>query len=278
MTMRLRAIILGCGSSGGVPRIGGPDGRGDWGDCDPSEPRNRRTRCSIAVQRAHPDGSFEGDVTTLLIDTSPELRIQMTSNALRTAHAVAITHDHADQTHGIDDLRVLAIQRMERVPVYLSSAVAPDLTARFAYCFEQKPGSAYPPVLDALDVLNPGETVMIDGPTGGIPLTPFLQRHGRIDSFGFRCGPLAYSADANDLYPESWDVVEGTDVWIIDCLRRDPHPSHLHLARALEFLERARCRRGVLTNLHVTMDYRDLLGETPDHVEPAYDGMIVQPG
>lgn len=274
--MKLRAIILGCGSSGGVPRIGGEDGHGDWGACDPNEPKNRRSRCSVVIQRAREDGLFEGRLTTLLIDCAPELRLQLVENGIHSVDAVAISHDHADQTHGIDDLRVVALQKMQRVPVYFSDHTSPILLERFRYCFEQLPGSGYPPVLDRMELPAAGETIEIDGPTGQIPLTPFLQKHGRVPSHGFRCGPIVYGADFNDLEPESWDVVSGAPVWIIDALQYKPHSSHLHLDKALAFLKQADVGRGVLTNLHVTMDYATVDGETPDNVTPAYDGMIVE--
>ncbi|MEO1656855.1 MAG: MBL fold metallo-hydrolase [Pseudomonadota bacterium] len=274
--MKLRAIILGCGSSGGVPRIGGPGGRGDWGKCDPNEPKNLRTRCSIAVQRADENGSFEGRLTTVLIDTSPDMRLQLINNGIENLDAVVITHDHADQTHGIDDLRVVAIKNMARVKVYLGDDTSPNLIPRFRYCFEQAPGSPYPAVLDRYEMPAPGETFEIDGPTGPIPVTPFIQDHGSVQSLGFRCGSIAYSADINDLPAESWPIVEGVDTWIIDALQYRPHGSHLHLEKSLEYIERAGCRRGVLTNLHVVMDYQAVQDETPSHVEPAYDGMIVE--
>ncbi|MEM1381639.1 MAG: MBL fold metallo-hydrolase [Pseudomonadota bacterium] len=274
--MKLRAIILGCGSSGGVPRIGGEDGRGDWGVCDPNEPKNRRSRCSIVVQRADGEGRFEGRLTTLLIDTSPDMRQQLIDNAIPTVDAVVITHDHADQTHGIDDLRVVALQNMQRVPVYLSPHTAPVLPERFAYCFEQLAGSAYPAVLERHDLPADGTPFEVDGPTGPIPIIPFLQKHGRVPSHGFRCGPIVYSSDLDDLYPESWPIVHDADVWIIDALQLKPHGSHLHLEKALHFLEQAGAKRGVLTNMHVTMDYADVAATTPEHVVPAYDGMIIE--
>ncbi|MEM9809633.1 MAG: MBL fold metallo-hydrolase [Pseudomonadota bacterium] len=274
--MKLRAVILGCGSSGGVPRIGGPDGRGDWGKCDPDEPKNRRTRCSIVVQRANEEGRFEGDLTTLLIDTSPDMREQLIRHQIRNVNAVVFTHDHADQSHGIDDLRVIAINNRARVPVYVDEHTAPALIPRFRYCFEQAEGSSYPAVLDKIDMPAPGETFTIDGPTGPLPVTPFLLQHGRVPSLGFRCGPIAYAPDLSDMEPESWSVVSGSDVWIIDALQYRPHGSHLHLDKSLEFIERAGCQRGVLTNLHVVMDYQAVEAETPDHVIPAYDGMIIE--
>jgi phosphoribosyl 1,2-cyclic phosphate phosphodiesterase len=274
--VKVRAVILGCGSSGGVPRIGGVDGRGNWGDCDPAEPRNRRSRCSVVFQRAHDDGSFEGELTTLLIDTAPELRLQLTDNGIGHVDACAFTHDHADQTHGIDDLRAVAINRRQRVPVYLSAYTSPGLPKRFGYCFERPEGSFYPPILERRDLPEEGEAFTVEGPSGPLPCIPFLQHHGNVPSHGFRVGPIAYSADVNDLYPESWKVVEGTHTWIIDALQYKPHVSHLHLDKSVEFIERAGCKRGVLTNLHVVMDYRTVADATPAHVVPAYDGMVVE--
>jgi len=274
--MKLRAVILGCGSSGGVPRIGGEDGRGDWGACDPLNPKNRRTRCSIVVQRANEEGLFEGRLTTLLIDTSPDMRLQLIDNGIHSVDAVFITHDHADQTHGIDDLRVVALQRMQRVPVYFSDHTSPELLRRFNYCFEQQPGSSYPAVLDRKFLPHEGVEIEIDGPTGPIPITPFLQTHGRVPSHGFRMGSMVYSADLNGLEEESWDIVGQPDVWIIDALQYKPHGSHLNLDQSLAYLERTGTKRGVLTNLHVVMDYETVSKETPAHVEPAFDGMVIE--
>lgn len=273
--MKLRAIILGCGSSGGVPRIGGDDGAGDWGACNPADPKNKRTRCSLLVQRANEEGDFEGPLTTLLVDTSPDLRHQLLANRIASVDAVFMTHDHADQTHGIDDLRVIAIRNMARVPVYFSDDTSPHLMKRFAYCFDQQPGSSYPAVLDRKQLPHEGDNVVIEGPTGPIPVVPFLQTHGRVPSHGFRFGNLVYSPDLDGLHDESWEVIGGPEVWIIDALQYKPHGSHLHLDKSLQFLDRAGAKRGVLTNLHVVMDYETVAKETPNHVEPAYDGMVI---
>jgi phosphoribosyl 1,2-cyclic phosphate phosphodiesterase len=273
----VRAIILGCGSSGGVPRIGGADGRGDWGDCDPEEPRNRRTRCSILVQRACDERGWEADeLTTVLIDTAPELRLQMTREGCARVDAVLYTHDHADQTHGIDDLRALAIHARRQVRVWYDEDTSPDLTTRFAYCFEQEAGSPYPAILDGRRLPPPGEAFAVDGPTGPLPVTSFLQEHGHVPSLGFRVGPIAYSSDLNDLPQESFGVVRGSEVWIVDALRYTPHPSHAHLDKALGWIERAGVPRGVLTNLHIDMDYRTLAAGLPKHVVPAFDGLRVE--
>ena len=275
--MRVRAIILGCGSSGGVPRIGGPDGRGEWGACDPDEPRNRRTRCSIAVQRADDERGWDAAaLTTVLIDTAPELRLQLTREGIARTDAVCFTHDHADQVHGIDDLRALALIGRARVPVHYDEDSSPALIRRFGYCFESPPGSPYPAILEAKRLPPPGEVLTVEGPTGSLPVTPFLVDHGRIPALGFRIGPLAYSPDLSDVPDASWPVIEGAAAWIVDALRYTPHPTHAHLSKALGWIERAGVPRGVLTNLHVDMDYATVKDETPAHVEPAYDGMVLE--
>ncbi|WP_428409337.1 MBL fold metallo-hydrolase [Hyphococcus sp.] len=276
MTGKLRVTILGCGSSGGVPRFGGPDGTGDWGACDPGEPKNRRTRCSILVQREHPEFGFAHDkVTSVLVDTSPDMREQLLAAKCSRLDAVLFTHDHADQSHGIDDLRVFALQMQRRMPVYIDDATGGAITDRFWYCFEQAPGSYYPPILEKRDMPPCGETFCIDGPSGPIPVTAFLQYHGGVNSLGFRFGDIAYSSDVVGLPEESFAVLSGVKAWIVDALQYRPHKTHAHLDLALEWLERVRPGRGILTNLHVHMDYRTLAEKLPEWVEPAFDGMIV---
>ncbi len=276
MTGKLRATILGCGSSGGVPRFGGPDGTGDWGDCDPHEPKNRRSRCSILVQREHPEHGFAHDkVTSILVDTSPDMREQLLAARCSRLDAVLFTHDHADQSHGIDDLRVFALQMRRRMPVYIDDATGGAIVDRFRYCFEQAPGSYYPPILDKRAMPACGENFSVDGPSGPIPVTAFLQYHGGVDSLGFRFGDIAYSSDVVGLPEESFTILSGVKAWIVDALQYRPHKTHAHLDLALEWLERVRPGRGILTNLHVHMDYRTLKAELPAWVEPAFDGMTI---
>ena len=274
--MRVRAVILGCGSSGGVPRIGGPGGRGEWGACDPDEPKNRRTRCSVLLQRADEARGWDGELTTVLVDTAPELRLQLVREGAARVDAVVFTHDHADQTHGIDDLRALALIGGARVPVYTDPDASPDLLSRFAYCFESPKGSPYPAILDARRLPLPGEALVVDGPSGPLPVTPFAVEHGRVPALGFRAGPIAYAPDLSEVTAAAWETLSGVDTWIVDALRYAPHPTHAHLDKALAWLDRAGVRRGVLTNLHVDMDYRTLAAETPPHVDPAHDGMVVE--
>lgn len=258
--MTLEVVILGCGSSGGVPR-----GDGDWGVCDPEEPRNRRTRCSALIRRHGPDG-----VTTVLIDTSPDLRQQMLMAEVKAVDAVLYTHDHADQTHGIDDLRVFVMRARKRIPAWMDAATDAALRGRFPYIFESQEG--YPALLDARPIPAHGQPFVVSGPGGDIPVVTFDQAHGPIRSAGYRIGGIAYSSDVSDLDDAALEAVRGCDLWIVDALRYLPHPTHAHLDRTLDWIVRADVRRAVLTNLHIDMDYRTLAAEVPANVEVAYDG------
>ncbi len=259
MTGALEVTILGCGSSGGVPR-----GDGDWGVCDPAEPKNRRSRCSMLARRRGSDGE-----TSVLIDTSPDLREQMLAARATQVDAVLYTHDHADQTHGIDDLRVFALRRRRRIPAWMDGATRAALTARFPYIFESIEG--YPAILDACDVPVHGTDWAIDGDGGAIPVVTFDQGHGPIRSVGYRLGPIAYSSDVSDLDDAALEAIHGCDLWIVDALRWTRHPTHSHVDRTLEWISRAAVRRTLLTNLHIDLDYNALAALLPDNVEVAYD-------
>ena len=265
--MTLRATILGCGSSGGVPRIGGY-----WGACDPGEPKNRRRRCSLLIERWSTDPSRK---TTVLIDTSPDMREQLLDADVEWVDGVVYTHDHADQSHGIDDLRMLAINRMRRVDVYMDAYTSETLMTRFGYCFQTPEGSSYPPILNAHLIRGPGHPLTIEGEGGPVTLMPFDQDHGEIRSLGFRIGPIAYSSDLVDLPEASFSAVADVQCWIVDALRYKPHPTHAHVDLAVSWINRAAVPWGVLTNLHVDLDYQTLLKELPDGVEPGYDGMVI---
>ena len=260
MTGSLEVVILGCGSSGGVPR-----GDGDWGACDPAEPKNRRTRCSMLARRRGPDGE-----TNVLIDTSPDLRTQALAAGLKSVDAVLYTHDHADQTHGIDDLRVFAMRARRRIPAWMDAATRAALYDRFRYIFESVEG--YPAILEAQDVPPHGEVWSVDGPAGAIPVVTFDQAHGPIRSVGYRLGPVAYSSDVSELDEAALDAVSGSRLWIVDALRFTPHPTHAHLERTLDWIAASGVPQAVLTNLHLDMDYRQLAAIVPDHVEVAFDG------
>ena len=265
----LELTILGCGSSTGVPRIGGPDGAGDWGACDPANPKNRRRRCSILVRRKSPQGN-----TTVLIDTTPDLREQLLDARCADLDGVLITHDHADQTHGLDDLRAVAFVMRRRVDIYSDEFCLDSLHQKFGYAFSTPPGSAYPPILTSHEIA-PHEPFEISGAGGAIPVLAFPQKHGRIDSLGFRIGKLAYSADVESLSEDSFAVLENLDLWIVDALRYTPHPTHANVATALEWIARVKPKRAILTNLHMDLDYETLRRELPIGVEPAFDGMVI---
>lgn len=260
MSESLEVTILGCGSSGGVPR-----GDGDWGACDPSDPRNRRTRCSAWVRRSGPQGT-----TSVLIDTSPDLREQALSAGIRHVDAVLYTHDHADQTHGIDDLRVFAMRARRRVPAWMDPPTREALTARFGYIFDSVQG--YPAIVEALDLPPHGMRWSVDGPGGAIPVLTFDQGHGPIRSVGYRLGPISYSSDVDAMGNDALDAVRGSALWIVDALRFTPHPTHAHLDRALDWIARAEVGRAVLTNLHIDIDHATLTSILPSGVEAAHDG------
>jgi phosphoribosyl 1,2-cyclic phosphate phosphodiesterase len=273
MTDRLEITILGCGSSGGVPRLGGADGAGNWGACDRHNPRNRRSRCSILVQRHATEG-----VTRVLADTSPDMREQLLRARVANLDGVLITHDHADQLHGFDDLRPVVIHQRRRVDVFTDAKTAEGVLSRFSYCFVQPEGSEYPPIANLHAIPEPFEPLTISGAGGPVPVLAFPQRHGLMRSLGFRFGPVAYSADVNALSDEAFASLEGVDVWIVDALRYTPHPSHAHVAQALEWIARVKSKRAILTNLHIDLDYETLRRELPQNVEPAYDGLTVTAG
>ncbi len=258
-----RFTILGCGSSGGVPRLGG-----DWGDCDPANPKNRRRRCSLLVERIG-----AGGVTRVLIDTSPDMREQLLDAGIGALDAVAYTHSHADHVHGIDDLRQIVFNLRRRLPVWADGPTQGALIDRFGYAFVQPADSPYPPILDLHTIDGP---FVIEGAGGPVTLVPFLADHGSIDALGFRIGRLAYLPDAVAIPEESWLHLRGLDVWIVDALRRKPHPTHAHLAMTLDWIARARPQRGVLTNMHLDLDYDTLRAELPAHVTPAHDGMRIE--
>lgn len=266
MSDLLRLILLGTGSSTGVPRIGN-----DWGACDPAEPRNRRRRCSVMFER-HSAGAERP--TRLLIDTSPDLREQLLDACIGEVDAVAISHDHADQTHGLDDIRTVALRMRKPVPIFMDDFTARTMTVKFDYCFEGKGG--YPAILDRRSDLVPGRPFGIEGPAGRVEATPILQEHGRIHSLGFRCGPIAYCNDLNDMPAETFEQLSGVEILVVDALRYAPHPSHANLDKALSWIERIRPRQAVLTNLHVDMDYQTLLRELPVGVVPGHDGMVLE--
>jgi phosphoribosyl 1,2-cyclic phosphate phosphodiesterase len=263
--MSLVVTILGCGTSTGVPRVDG-----EWGACDPSNPRNRRRRCSVLVERRDADKA-----TTVLIDTSPDLREQLLEARVRGVDAVLYTHDHADHTHGIDDLRILAYRMKKRVDVYATEFTAGVLRKRFDYCFAAQPGSSYPPILK-LHLIRPGEAFEVHGAGGALRILPYAQDHGEIASLGFRIGGFAYSSDVVDFPAETPPLLRNLDLLVIDALRPLPHPSHFNVEQALGWIETLRPKRALLTHMHMDLDYETLRGQLPEGVEPAYDGLRIE--
>ena len=263
--MAFTFTILGCGSSAGVPRVGQ-----GWGACDPNEPKNRRRRCSLLVERTEGGGR-----STVLVDTTPDLRAQLLDAGVRSLEAVIYTHDHADHTHGIDDLRPLALFLGRRIDIYADAETSALLWSRFGYCFATPPGSEYPPFL-AEHRIAAGKPVVIAGEGGEIRALPFQQEHGGGTTLGFRIGSLAYSCDVSGLPDESMAALAGLDVWILDALRYRSHPSHFSVDEALGWVDRVRPRRAILTNLHTDLDYATLRKALPQSVEPAYDGMKIE--
>lgn len=271
----LKITILGCGSSGGVPRFGGEDGSGRWGACDPTDPRNRRSRCALLVEQEGPEG-----VTRALIDTGPDIRQQLLDARTPAVDGVLYTHDHADHLHGIDDLRLVVHHRRQLLDVWADAKTMDTIENRFGYVFKTPEGSAYPPILIphliTEDHLAWNAPVRIEGAGGAIEAWPFYAQHGRLPALGFRIGAMAYLPDANAIFEETWPKLDGLDLWIVDALRIEPHPSHAHLALTLEWIEKARPSRAVLTNLNVELDYRETEAACPPRVIPAVDGMVVR--
>lgn len=259
----MRLTILGCGSSGGVPRIGG-----HWGDCDPENPKNTRRRCSVLIERFG-----DGGTTKVLVDTSPDLRQQLLDARVGRLDGVVFTHSHADHVHGIDDLRMVVFNMRERLNVWAAPETRADLENRFSYVFRQPEGSSYPPILNMQDL---GAKTIIEGPGGPISFVPFEVDHGAIHMVGLRIADLVYLPDVAKLPPAAWDHLKDLDVWIVDALRRDPHPTHSHLDQTLGWIEKVAPKRAVLTNMHIDLDYETVRAETPDGVEPAFDGMRIE--
>jgi len=264
-TAKLRFTVLGCGSSPGVPRIGR-----DWGNCDPKNPKNRRRRASLLVERMEAEA-----VTTAVVDTGPDFRQQMIDADVSFADGVVYTHEHADHIHGIDDLRSFVINRRQRVPIWCNETTSNRLHEAFGYCFQTPPGSTYPAILDE-NRITTGTPFAISGEGGDIDFVPFEQMHGGICSLGFRIGALAYSSDVSALDERALPHLQDLDVWIVDALQYREHPSHFSLAQTLEWIERLKPARAVLTHMHTPLDYDTVMAETPDHVVPAYDGMLIE--
>lgn len=257
----MRVTILGCGTSSGVPRIGGPDGAGNWGLCDPLNPKNRRRRVSVLVEAAG---------KRVLIDCGPDCREQLLSARVAHLDAVVITHDHADHAHGIDDLRQVFHAMGRPVEVWASPHTFRVLKSRFDYVFDGATG--YPASCTAHDLVGPMRL-------GDLLVTPFPQLHGDIESTGVRFDhdgkAFAYSTDVKGFDARAEGALTGLDLWVVDALRREPHPTHSHLAQTLDWIGRWRPHQALITHMDQSMDYQTLLGELPPDVAPAFDGQVI---
>ena len=259
MNSYYKFTILGCGSSGGVPRLGN-----HWGNCDPNEQKNFRTRCSLLVQRFASEG-----VTNVLVDTSPDMRIQLINASIGTLDGVIYTHYHADHIHGIDDLRMIVINRKKRLPVWADKKTSQRLLKCFDYIFEQFEDSKYPPILD---IKNIKDKTTISGLGGDITFEALKVNHGEIDALGFKIGNTAYIPDVLEIYDTTWPLLENLQYLIIDALRYAPHPSHTNVEKTLGWIKFLKPKNAILTNMHNDLDYHILNSQTPENVVPAFDG------
>ncbi len=264
---RRRFTILGCSSSPGVPRL-----NGDWGACDPANPKNRRTRASFLIEQIAPDGGR----TVVVVDTGPDFREQMIAAGVQHVDAVLYTHAHADHLHGIDDLRGYFIMQHKRIPIYADSFTMERIRQGFGYCLETPAGGNYPPIVLPRLIESLDEPITIDGPGGRITVGVHKQIHGDIHSLGFRVGDVAYCSDVSDFPAEAVPKLLGLDVLIIDTLQYKYHPSHLSLEQSLSWIESFAPKRAILTHMHTPLDYATVMSETPEHVEPAYDGLAFE--
>ena len=249
--------MLGCGASTGVPALGP-----DWGCCDPTDPRNRRRRASVLI---------EVGPVSILIDTAPDLREQLIDAQVRRLDAVLMTHAHADHLHGIDDLRGLNRLMGQAIPLLADGKTLTKIRHRFGYVFEpvSEPGRYYKPTLAPHEISG---RFAIEG----IEIVPFAQDHGFSTTLGFRIGPMAYSTDVVTLADDAFAEIAGVELWIVDCLRRAPHPTHSHLEQTLTWIARVCPRRAVLTHMDHTLDYRELSAVLPAGVEPGQDGLVIE--
>ncbi len=255
----MRVTMLGCGASNGVPLVGC-----DCAVCTSADPRNKRSRVSIFV---------EIDGVNILIDTSPDLRQQALNNGIRRVDAVLFTHDHADHTHGIDDLRSFNYLSNQAIPAFADTRTMESLMQRFDYAFLPKPSPTwYRPgiAMHEVDISKSNEFSVL-----GIQVKAFMQEHGRIISLGFRIGNMAYSTDVNALPEASWETLRGVEVWIVDCLRYTASPSHSMLAETLRWIERVNPKRAILTHMSHELEYNALKAQLPSGVEPGYDGLVI---
>ena len=259
----LRVTLLGVGGSGGVPLLGGPEGHGDWGDCDPDEPRNRRSRSSAVVEN--------GSGRRLLLDAGPDLRGQLLATGLADLEAVVFSHGHADHIMGVDELRIVNRLRGGSIDAFGTCQTLSELKTRFDYAFRPPaPPTFFRPALTPRAVA-PGETVAM----AGMPVRLFRQDHRVMETLGFRIGQFAYSTDVVTLPDDSLEALEGLDTWVVGCLQRNYHPVHANIDRVVEWVARLRPRRCVLTHMSGDLDWAWMCANLPPGIEPGHDGMVL---
>lgn len=264
MTQTLQFTLLGCGSSGGVPRVAN-----QWGACDPANPLNRRRRCALLVESSQGDSGR----TTVLVDTGADLREQLLSADVTNLDGVLITHSHADHIFGMDDLRQLAIHLRSPITVHMDAATEAVVMQAFAYCYRQAPGSSYPPFCTRAGIEH-GSMTRIEGQGGAITALPLVAEHGDIHALGFRFADVVYLPDMKRISDEySLQALEGCRILVVDALRYQPHPSHMNLDEALAFIEQVQPERAILTNLASEMDHAELSRQLPRNVIAAHDGL-----
>jgi phosphoribosyl 1,2-cyclic phosphate phosphodiesterase len=261
----LRLTILGCASSPGVPRI-----NGDWGACDPANPKNRRSRAGALIERIGTGGR-----TTVAIDCGPDFRTQMLQAAVTRLDAVVLTHPHADHIHGIDDLRGYMLAQRSRIPVYADDPTYARVFEAFRYCFETPAGSNYPPIARHVRI-DAGTTFVIEGAGGPLEILPIRLQHGSIGSLGFRFGGMAYCSDVSDFPEAAVSALSGVSHIVVDALQYKPHPSHLTVDQALNWIARFSAESASLTHMHTPLDYDTLCRDLPPHVRPAHDGLVIE--
>jgi phosphoribosyl 1,2-cyclic phosphate phosphodiesterase len=259
----LKITVLGCGGSSGVPQLGGPDGRGNWGACDPTEPRNRRSRSSIAIQAR--------DGTTLLVDAGPDLRAQLLASGISRVDAVVLTHSHADHVVGLDELRMINRLMGRALPLYATAETLTEVTRRFDYAFRPVTPGFFRPALEA-QVVEPGQVV----PMAGFDVRLFAQDHKVMETLGLRIGGFGYSTDVVEMPEEAFAALQGVHGWVVGCFQRKPHPVHAHVDKVIDWAKRIGAKQTVLTHMGPDLDWGWMQSALPGGVEPSFDGMTLE--